>query len=234
MLTLDLKALPSNRVRGSYVINRIPGKLPLRSLFLHPLAADSFLADLADAVSVTDMFRSAEVTMMAIAAGRGTRLPGYSGHNFGFSIDIDLDVTLRERRLEKAAFDSWMAARGWHCERRDGTRGLDDHHYDFLALGEQLGLAPMSDPIRDLETLIVRVYGEALAPDPEESQRQLKKLRHYGGVVDGEIGPVTTEAIRIFQRAWQLDRDAQTTLGTLDARTRRTLAFVCCQRRLHP
>jgi len=233
MLTLDLKALPANRVRGSYVVNRIPGKLPLRSLFLHPEAADAFLADLTQ-VSVTDMYRSAEVTLMAVAAGRGTRPPGYSGHNFGFSIDVDLDATLPELGLDKPGFDAWMRTRGWHCERKDSARGLDDHHYDYLGLAAQLALVSPTDPLVDVEQLIARVYGEALAPDPEECQRLLKKLRHYGGILDGVIGPVTTEAIRIFQRAWQLDRDPQVERGVLDARTRRTLAFVCCQRRLQP
>jgi hypothetical protein len=234
MLTLDLKAIPAGKVRGTHVVNRISGKLPLRSLFLHPVTADAFLADLADAVSVIDMYRSAEVTMMAIASGRGTRPPGYSGHNFGFSIDVDLDATLAELRLDKPGFDAWMSARGWHCEREDGARGLDDHHYDHFGLVEQLALVSATDPIRDVEQLIARIYGEALAPDPEESQRLLKKLRHYGGVLDGVIGPVTVEAIRIFQRAWQLDRDPQVQPGALDARTRRTLAFVCGQRRLQP
>jgi hypothetical protein len=234
MLYLELSPLPADRIHGTELINGVPKRLPLWSGFLHPLAARSYLDDLAQWVVVVDMFRPAEASLIAIASGTGSRPPGYSGHNYGFSIDVKLDPTLTDLRISKAAFDRWMVERGWYCARRDAVRGTDDAHYDYLRAGAELNLASTADPIKDVEQLILRVYGDALFPNDEECQVALKKMKLFGGVVDGVLGPLTQEAIRIFQRAWNLVGDDRVTPGALDARTRRTLAYVAHQRRLAP
>lgn len=234
MLYLDLSLLPADRIRGTEVINGIPNRLPLWSGFLHPLAARSYVDDLAAWVVVSNAFRPAEASLIAIASGAGSRPPGYSGHNYGFSIDVSLDQTLTTLGISKAAFDRWMVERGWYCARRDAVRGLDDAHYDYLRAGSELNLASTADPIKDVEQLILRVYGDALFPNDEECQVVLKKLRMFGGIVDGALGPLTHEAITIFQRAWNLVGADRVTPGTLDPRTRRTLAYVGHQRRLAP
>jgi hypothetical protein len=234
MLTLDLTLLPGDRVRGTEVIHGIPHRLPTRSLFLHPLAARSFLDELTDMVVVVDMLRSAEASLLAVSAGLGSRPPGYSGHNFGFSIDVALEPTLTTRGLSKAALDRWLVERGWYCARRDAQRGLDDNHYDYLRAGAELDLASTADPVKDIEQLIMRVYEGTLFPDDEECQVLLRKLRMYGGLVDGVIGRYTSEAIAVFQRAWNLTADPKVRPGVLDTRTRRTLAYVAHQRRLAP
>jgi hypothetical protein len=197
----------------------------LRSLFMHPRAAASFLADLADRVVVVDMFRAADASLVAVAHGHGSRSPGFSGHNFGLSIDVDVDRALRELGLNKSAFDRWMADRGWVCGRRDAMRGLDDRHYDYLR-GANGELAP------DVETVIRATYGDALFPELEECQILLRKLRLYSGVIDGTLGPLTAEAIAAFQRAWNLTTEPRGRRAMLDPRTRRTLAYVTHHRRL--
>jgi hypothetical protein len=234
MLTLDLTLLPADRVRGTELIHGIPNRLPTRSLFLHPLAARSFLDEISDKIVVTDMLRSAEASLIAVAAGNGSRPPGYSGHNFGFSIDVALEPTLSTRGISKPALDRWLVERGWYCARRDAQRGLDDNHYDYLRAGAELDLASTADPIKDIEQLIVRLHADDLFPGDEECQVILRKLRLYGGLVDGLIGRHTAEAIAVFQRGWNLALDPTVTPGALDARTRRTLAFVAHQRRLAP
>jgi hypothetical protein len=223
MLTLELQPLPADRVRGADVINGVPKRLPLRSLFLHPRAARSFLDQLADRIVVTDMFRSAEATLVAITTGAGSRAPAFSGHNFGFSIDVEIDRALRDLGLNKSAFDGWMHERGWVCGRDDGARGVDDRHYDFLRAAD--AEAP------DVEHQIRAVYGHDLFPELEECQTLLRRLRMYNGVVDGALGPLTAEALGVFQRAWNLGGDARAR-RVLDPRTRRTLAYVTHQRRL--
>src|SRR5436853_1929654 len=234
MLSLDVSPLPADRIRGSEVINGVPNRLPMWSGFLHPLAARSYLDDLADWIVVSEMLRTAEGSLIAMASGTGSRAPGYSGHNFGFSIDVNLEQTLANLGLSKPAFDRWMVERGWYCARRDSTRGLDDAHYDYLRAGSELNLASTADPIRDVEQLIVRVHGDALLPADDECEVILKKLRMFGGIVDGSLGLLAQEGIKIFQRAWNLIGDPRVTPGTLDPRTRRTLAFVGHQRRLAP
>ena len=234
MLTLDLTMLPADRVRGTQVIHGIPNRLPTRSLFLHPVAARSFLDELADKVVVTDMLRSAEGSLVAVAAGAGSRPPAYSGHNFGFSIDLALEPTLATRGGSKPALDRWLVERGWYCARRDAQRGLDDNHYDYLRAGAELDLASTANPVRDVEQLILRVYEDHLFPDDEECQVLLRRLRMYNGLVDGVIGRLTSEAVAVFQRAWNLALAPTVRPGELDARTRRTLAYVAHQRRLSP
>lgn len=234
MLSLDVSPVPADRIRGSDVINGIPHRIPLWAGFLHPLAARSYLDDLADSLVVSDMLRTAEGSLIAMASGAGSRPPGYSGHNFGFSIDVNLEKTLAHLSISKPAFDRWMVERGWYCARRDATRGLDEAHYDYLRAGSELNLASTADPIRDVEQLIVRVHGDALFPGDEECEVILKKLKMFGGIADGSLGPLAQEAIRVFQRAWNLIADPRVTLGALDPRTRRTLAFVGHQRRLAP
>jgi hypothetical protein len=205
------------------VVNGVPRRLPLRSLFLHPRAARSFVEQLSDRIVVTDMFRSAEASLVAIHTGAGSRAPGYSGHNYGFSIDVDVDHALRELGLNKSAFDGWMQERGWACGRSDGARGLDDRHYDYLRAGD--AEAP------DVEHQIRALYGQDLFPELEECQALLRRLRMYNGVLDGTLGPLTAEALGAFQRAWNVGADGRGR-RVLDPRTRRTLAYVTHQRRL--
>ena len=232
MLTLELQTLPTDRVRGNELVNRITHRLPLRSMFLHPLAAASFLADLADHVVVTDAYRSPEASLVALEAGTGSRPPGYSGHNYGLSIDVDVDAAMRDLGLDKPGFDRWMLERGWRCGRADGERGMDDRHYDFVKLAELLGHADSGAPVLEIEQLIALLYGDTLMPDLKECQLLLRRLRFYGGVDDGLVGPLTREATAAFQRAWRLTGENEVKPGVLDARTRRTLAFVSHQRRL--
>jgi hypothetical protein len=232
VLTLELQPLPTDRVRGNELVNRISHRLPLRSMFLHPLAAESFLTDLAANVVVTDAFRSPEASLVALQDDTGSRPPGYSGHNYGLSIDVDIDAALADLRVDKPGFDRWMLARGWRCGRDDGERGIDDRHYDFVKIAERLGRSDLEGPVTDIEQLIALVHGDALMPDSKERQYLLRRLRFYGGVDDGIVGPLTREATAAFQRAWRLTDDAEIKPGVLDPRTRRTLAFVSHQRRL--
>src|SRR3990172_9368429 len=92
-MKLDLLALGVDEVHGIYGVKK--DHLPDRMRFLHPAAAASFHQNLAETVTVSDMFRSAEASLQARRERRGAQRPGFSGHNFGFSIDIDVDRTMR-------------------------------------------------------------------------------------------------------------------------------------------
>lgn len=228
-LVIYLAALPADRVRGIYTIAGVPGRMPARALFLHPDAAASYLADLADVVVVSDMFRSPESSLEAVRSGRGARPPGYSGHNYGLSADIDIGATRRRLGLRtKAALDLWLERRGWWCHRRDHEMSHEAWHYNFLGAGAVI--APRFRSTSGyLEARIVELYGDQLRLDARGVQVALQRLGLYHGEIDGDVGPLTRAAIRVFRRGWGLGASE-----ALDARFQRTLAYVACERRVVP
>ena len=216
-LSLNLTAVPP--CHGIYTVKGIPFKsMPPRMLFLAPDAAVAF-ATVAEWAVVSDMFRSPESSLQAVRDGRGAMPPGYSAHNYGLAIDIDIAATMKNLGMKaKAALDEWMASFGWYCHRRDHVIASEAWHYNYLGVGATVAGALTSD---EIEAAIVKRYGAELAPDDAECQRLLAKLGMYGGDPDGIIGPKSREAVRAFERAWGINAD-----GVLDAKTRRTLAFV--------
>jgi hypothetical protein len=227
-LILNLAPVPADRVRGIYTIGGVAGRMPPRACYLAPTPARIFYADLSEHVVVSDMLRTAESSLAAVRAGRGAQPPGYSGHNFGLSIDVDIDATMKNlAHRTKADLDAWMAARGWFCHRRDGRMAHEAWHYNFL--GGVIIPEKIKTTAGYLEREILRRYGSDLAPSDALCQDALERLGLYRGELDGIIGPRTTEAIRVFQRAWGIRAT-----GKLESRTRRTLAFVAAARVTEP
>lgn len=229
-LPLKLQTLPPFDVKGIYTVGGQKGQMPARTRFLYPQAADCYHNDLT-MVTVSDMLRSAESSLEAVQSNRGALPPAYSGHNYGFSIDLDIAATMKTLGLKtKAQLDAWMEERGWYCHRRDHKMESEAWHFNYLRLFEELKIVNkplVIDPKVNstagyLEKLIVDVYGTFLRPSDTECQAMLLSLKMYSGKVDGIMGPLSQEAVKVFQRAWVLK-----VTGTLDDRTRRTLAFVC-------
>lgn len=221
MLTLKLAPVPP--CLGIYTVKGIAFKsMPERMRYLHPEAAHAFVA-IAPWAVVSDMFRSPESSLQAVREGRGAQPPGYSAHNYGLAIDIDIKRTMENLGIKtKAELDAYMEARGWYCHRRDHVVAFEAWHYNYLGVNATVAGTITSD---EVEKEIQRRYGVALAPDDRACQRMLAKLGMYAGEIDGIIGPRSREAIRVFERAWGLNVD-----GVLDAKTRRTLAYVSCVR----
>lgn len=222
-MKIRLRRLPVE-VHGIYTIAGIPGRMPPRALFLEPEAADSFTTQLLDRVVVSDVLRSAESSLNAVRRGRGAQAPGFSAHNYGKAIDLDVKATMKALGLKtKADLDAWMEQRGWYCHRRDHRMDSESWHYNFLGVGYVVS-AKSKRTSGDVEALIVRQYGADMVPGDSQCQAMLASLRMYHGEVDGIVGDMTREAVRVFQRAWASKRVKET--GKLDADTRRTLAFV--------
>lgn len=222
VLTLELTALSNEDVRGIYGDNE--DSMPLRCRFLNPAAAGAYL-EMKDLVVVSDMFRSPESSLRAVRDGRGAQPPAYSAHNFGLAIDLDIGRTMKAASVKtKAALDAELESRGWFCHRRDHEMEHEAWHYNFLGRGTQVG-QQFRSTAGWIEGRIGQMYGAFLDPDDTECQVALKKLRLYGGAIDGKIGPISQEAIRAFQRTWRLPKS-----GRLDTRTKRTLAYVAAER----
>lgn len=223
-MLIRLAALPSS-TRGIYRIDGVEGRMFARALWLHPDAARAFATaseSLAPLVC-SDIYRSAEASLRAAREKRGVQPPGFSGHNFGVSIDVRVDEMLRVTGLSYPDFCRAMERRRWYPYRRDHSRGFEDWHFNWVpetadaALGERRW-------DRVAEHVIQHLYGPDLALTPKEIQSELLKLRFYRGQVDGILGPLSAEAVRAFQRAWGLVDD-----GDPGPKTQRTLAFVAAE-----
>lgn len=221
MLKLELVPVPP--CLGIYEVAGVPFRsMPVRMRYLHPDAALSFKA-ISGWATCSDMFRSPDSSLRAVREGRGAQPPGYSAHNYGLAIDLDIKASMEAGGyLTKLGLDDAMWARGWYCHRLDHVMGREAWHYNFLGAGAWVSGSLTSD---EIEARILELYGAALAPDDRECQRMLARLGFYGGEPDGIIGPLTREATRAFERAWGLSAD-----GVLDARARRTLAYVAADR----
>jgi hypothetical protein len=184
---------------------------------------------------VTDMWRSAESSLAAIKAKRGAQLPGYSGHGFGYSVDLDLEATLRARHYSYEALCQEAATYSFYSHVRNGDeRRAESWHFNHLGR-TSLGFLARTDPgqpstwARAIEARIVERYGAALHCTPSEAQAALNRLGFYRGEIDARIGPLSRAALGAFQRAWLLP-----VTDSLDERTERTLAFVAARTALVP
>jgi peptidoglycan hydrolase-like protein with peptidoglycan-binding domain len=230
---IPLSALPSD-VEGIYDGEGRKGTfMPTRMRFLHPEAAKSFLEmDAAfrqktgHALRCSDMLRSAEASLAAKTAKppRGAAAPAYSGHNFGLSIDLDLDWVLHVSGWTKKQLDEFMADHGWYCYWRDSDKHpLEDWHYNYFGDDPARWLAECAHDrtTGGLEAKIQSLFGSQFVLTPHDAQADLRSLRMYSGALDGELGPISRAAIAAFQRAWNLFDD-----GQLNIKTQRTLAFL--------
>lgn len=228
LLQLRLKKVPG--VVGIY--GKTKDQFPASMSMLHPEAAAAYQQMLKEVgpVKVSDMYRSAEQSLKACREKAGVLPPGFSAHNYGLAIDIDVDHILTATKRTKQVLDTAMLSCGWWCHRKDGKRGMEDWHYTYLGVGKDA--APFleeADESRNLqratEAKIVAVYGDELVLDQFEVQAALKKLGLYSGSIDGLLGPRSAESLAAFQRTWCLKET-----GKLDTKTERTLALVSADR----
>lgn len=213
------------------------GQVPFRARLLDHEAAVSLLqleADSGDGLVYTDVYRSPNASLLAMKTKRGVQAPGYSAHNFGLAVDLDVGATLARHRWRFPELEYFMEAHGWYCHVRDhdGTR---PEHWHFNYLGQRALVYLMAAEPNYPKTWHMAVehfirdqYGDAFKLSPEQSQRALKSLSLYDGEIDGDIGTLSREAIGAFQRAWMVYENG------LGERTQRTLAVVTAEVAIAP
>ena len=224
-LSLNLVSVPN--VLGIYGASK--DVFPAKMARLHPDAAAAFLAaekGLAVRIRVSDMFRTAEQSLIARSQKAGVQPPAWSLHNYGIAIDIATDDVMKATKLTKPALDEKMKEHGWYCHRKDGKRGMEDWHYNFFGVGDAAApflkaCAGSTNTSAGGDAKIMSLYKDALTLDAKEVQECLAYLKLYNGDVDGLIGKRTKEALMAFQRTWKLQPS-----GQVDKRTERTLAYV--------
>lgn len=225
---LQLKLVRIQNVVGIYGPTK--DQFAARMAYLLPDAAKSYQEAARQlSLRVSDMFRTADESLRARATKQGVQRPGYSAHNYGLAVDIDTDTVLDATRLDKPGLDHAMESFGWWCHRKDGQRGSEDWHYNYLGVGPDAQPyldACKSSSVRSgaVEARIRATFGDALLLTPDEAQVGLSRMKLYHGEIDGRWGGGSMQALKAFQRAWNLP-----VTGQLDARTERTLAYVTAE-----
>lgn len=225
---LQLKLMRVQNVVGIYGPTK--DQFAARMSYLQPDACQAYqLATKSLSLRVSDMFRTADESLRAKASKQGVQPPGYSAHNYGMAIDIDTDAVMATTKLSKPDLDKAMEGFGWWCHRKDGKRGSEDWHYNYLGVVQDAQPyldAAKTSTVRSaaVEARIRAVFGADLILTPEEAQIGLSKMKLYHGEIDGRFGGGSLQALKAFQRAWGLP-----VTGQLDARTERTLAYVTAE-----
>jgi len=231
LMRLHLTEFDATEVYGIYGSSK--DALATRMRFLHPAAAKSFRAMSADSrVRCSDMLRTPEGSLSnRRRKGKGLR-PGWSGHNYGFSIDIVVGWMLKTHGINKMELDQWMASHGWYCHNIPGeTRSYEAWHYNYfgeeaehyLSFREDSSKRTWSSPISQK---IEEYYGHWWQrTDIVSVQRALKNLKFYEGGLDVYATSPTKTALRSFQKEWDLAVD-----GIAGPNTLRTLMLVSAEK----
>ena len=231
LMQMYLTQFGADEVLGIY--GKDKDALAARMRFLHPAAAESFKKmDAEMRIRCSDMLRTPEGSLLnRQRKGRGLR-PGWSGHNYGFSIDIDYGWIMKHNKLTKVELDEWMAAHGWYCHNIPGsTRSSEAWHYNYFGEEAEHYLSFRKDNrtstwAKPVSQKIHEYYGHWWGKaDVVTVQTALKKLGFYNGDFDGVPGELYDQAVRAFQRAWMLDVD-----GIAGAMTKRTIMLVSAER----
>jgi hypothetical protein len=224
MLSIHLERVPN--VLGIYGASG--DFFPKSASLLHPEAARDFARACVEVgrLRVSDMLRTAEQSLEARERKSGVQPPGFSAHNFGLAVDLDVERLCRDLGLKKVDLDARLAACGWYCHRKDGLPGSEWWHFNHLGTGPQArAFLATSERSRNtsaaVEARIVQLYGAGLRLSDLGVQECLARAGLYRGALDGILGPRSKQAMAAFQRAWNLEAT-----GIADARTQRTLALV--------
>jgi len=216
------------------VLQQLPSSLrgTARLKYLAPDAAGSLikLEKETGGLIYTDLWRDPVSSLLARRTRKATQLPGYSAHNFGFGIDLDIKTILDEKKIRYEDLLHLLKKRGWVCHRRDGSgTGVDADHFNFLgATPNEYLLKCTMDPITwdlPVEERIFEMHREDFKLSTHQVQELLKKFGFYAGDASGTNDLYTRESVMAFQRAWDLIEN-----GQVDATLCRVLAFVTSDR----
>jgi hypothetical protein len=206
----------------------------VRMPFLAPEAAVAFktLENDTGGLVYTDMWRDPTASLLAKRMKRITQVPGYSPHNYGIAIDIDLKTVLQEKKIRYEDLLFLLKKRGWVCYRRDGEADKPgSEHFNFLGDDADRYLTKCTmDPITwgyAAETKILERFDSEFQLSAKDVQLKLAQLGLYTGIITGQLDMYTREAILAFQRAWDLNQT-----GSVDPSLCRVLAFVSSDRQM--
>ena len=206
----------------------------VRMPFLAPEAATAFiiLENDTGGLIYTDMWRDPTASLLAKRMKRVTQVPGYSLHNYGLAVDIDVKTYTNEKKIRYEDLLYLLKKRGWVCHRRDGEEDKPgSEHFNYLGPDADRYLTKCTmDPITwgyPAEMRILERFDKDFQLTAKDVQLKLAQLGLYTGIITGQFDMYTREAILAFQRAWDL-----IPTGSVDPSLCRVLAFVSSDRQM--
>ncbi len=181
-----------------------------------------------DGLIYVDMWRDAVDSLLARRM-KGRSSVGYSPHNFGMAVDIDVQTILNQKKIKYEDLLWLMKRRGWYCFRRDGVDNqTGSGHFNFLGDNAEKYLSKSNQDPTSWQTVaefrLWERYGNDFQLDTKEVQIKLAKLGMYTGSFTGQCDLYTREAILAFQRAWDLSQT-----GSPDMTLCRAISFVTAE-----
>lgn len=178
-----------------------------------------------DGLSYSEMWRDSVDSLLAKRL-KGSSLVGYSPHNYGLSVDLDVTTILEQKKIRYEDLLWLMKRRGWYCFRRDGSQDQSgSNHFNFLGDDAEKYLSKSSQDPTTWQTIpelrIWERHSQDFRMETSEVQAKLSKIGFFTEPFTGQRDLYTREAILAFQRAWDL---VQT--GSPDMTLCRALAFV--------
>lgn len=179
-----------------------------------------------DGLIYRDVWRDAVSSLLARRIRKTSQLPGYSAHNYGLAVDLNIEAILLQKKIQYEDLLWIMKRRGWYCHRRDGVEGqTGSEHFNFLGEGADRYLARCTqDPTTwsaASEIKIWEFYHQDFQLSTKEVQILLSKICFFKAPFTEQRDIYTREAIIAFQRAWDLIQS-----GSPDMTLCRVLAFV--------
>ena len=190
-----------------------PGSpLPPRMAFLHPAAAATLSAADAEAGGLyySDVYRDATSSLTAHRQKSGVQRPSYSAHGYGLAFDLAVDESIKKSGHNYSELLALWQKYGWYCYCRDGQRGNEDWHFNWLGPRAEEILAQVDAGNRSTwwmaaELNILSLYPEvAKRMSPQEIQEALATLGIYRGTIDGNLGPLSASAASQFGNTWDV------------------------------
>jgi hypothetical protein len=201
--------------------------VPRSYRLLSPEAAAAILTLEAEdgPLSYTDLWRSAELSLFARQEKRGVQPPGFSAHNYGLAIDVDVDGTIKLRGWTYEELLRVLRKHGFYPHNQAARYGsFESWHFNALLDEAPRLLAAHPAPGAAVEQLMRERFGVGWTLDARGTQERLRRVGLYRGELDGDIGPRSKQAVAAFCRAWLLP-----SYSWNDETLQRTLAFVSAE-----
>lgn len=178
-----------------------------------------------DGLVYSDLWRDS-VDSLLVRRLKGSSSVGYSPHNYGLAVDLDVPTILDQKKIRYEDLLWLMKRRGWYCFRRDGVPDqAGANHFNYLGDDASRYISKSTQDPTTWQTVaelkIWERHSRDFRMETPEVQARLAKIGLFTEPFTGQRDLYTREAILAFQRAWDL---IQT--GSPDMTLCRALAFV--------
>lgn len=179
----------------------------------------------------TEMWRDALSSILVRRTNTSTPPPGYSAHNYGLSIQIDMRASMKVKKLSHDDLTKILERHGWFCQRRDEGFDISEVgacQFNYFGKDHDKYLSKASQDatswLTPSEFYIWEKYRDDFQLETADVQNKLGSLGLYRGTITGQRDLYTREAIMAFQRTWEISQS-----GAPDMTLCRVLSFVTAE-----